>query len=58
MSKEDEHRAEEIDAELDAADAAQDTATVAGTQPGETPPTRLWGQDVPELAARTRGRRP
>jgi len=58
MSKEDEHRAEEIDAELDAADAAQDTATVAGTQPGETPPTRLWWQDVPELAARTRGRRP
>jgi len=50
MTKEDEHRAVEIDAELDAIDA------IAAEQPPVTDAAapRLWWEEHPELAARTR----
>lgn len=49
MTKEDEHRAVEIDAELDAAEAEQ-------VELGDDAPPRLWWEDHPELAQRTRRR--
>jgi cytochrome c oxidase assembly factor CtaG len=54
MSKEDEDSAVQIDAELDAAEVEEASAH-EGAGDAEPTPARLWWEEVPELAERTRG---
>jgi len=56
MTKEDEHWAAEIDAELDAAEAEAEVVPQP-TAADDAPPPRLWWEDHPELAERTRRQR-
>ncbi|GAA4870712.1 cytochrome c oxidase assembly protein [Pseudonocardia benzenivorans] len=53
MTREDEQRAVEIDAELDAREAA---AAAQQDDPEDTAPSRLWWEDDPQLAERFRRR--
>ena len=56
MTKEDEHRAVTIDAELDAAEAERAPGRT-DTDTDDAPAPRLWWEDVPELAERLRHQR-